>query len=148
MDGRPESGIVGIPSRPLSTTHRPTFRGTTAPYATVQLYARLLNIDAVLPLGEAVADSNGNWTLQTGPLAAGPYIFTATVTNPGGFPSQEMTLTSPQGGALIYIVPSRKLVRHLSHIRAAVQPAARPLHVTDTRWPRSPGGRHRGMQGG
>ena len=63
---------VSIANGPFSSsgytnTNRPTFSGTATPFATVQLYARYLNIDSQLPLGEAVAGANGQWTLTTGP---------------------------------------------------------------------------------
>jgi hypothetical protein len=54
-----------------TNTNRPTFSGTAAPFAIVQLYARNVNVDAPLPLGEAVTSANGQWTLTTGPLATG-----------------------------------------------------------------------------
>ena len=71
-----------------TNTNRPTFSGTAAPFSIVQLYARHFNADAQLPLGEAVTNGSGQWTLTSGPLAVGTYIVTATVTLPGGYPSK------------------------------------------------------------
>ena len=86
-----------------TNTNRPTFSGTSAPFAIVQLYARYLNADAELPLGEAVANANGQWTLTTGPLATGIYVVTAAVTIPAGYPSTMMTLSNQNGTNLVYI---------------------------------------------
>src|SRR5271157_2947538 len=86
-----------------TNTNRPTFSGTSAPFAIVQLYARYLNADAELPLGEAVASANGQWTLTTGPLATGIIVVTAAVTVPGGYPSAMMTLINQNGTDLVYI---------------------------------------------
>jgi Bacterial Ig-like domain len=86
-----------------TNTNRPTFSGTSAPFAIVQLYARYLNADAELPLGEAVASANGQWTLTTGPLARGVSVVTAVVTIPAGYPSTTMTLSNQNGTNLVYI---------------------------------------------
>ena len=86
-----------------TNTNRPTFSGTSAPFAIVQLYARYLNVDAELPLGEAVASANGQWTLTTGPLARGISVVTAVVTIPAGYPSTVMTLSNQNGTDLVYI---------------------------------------------
>ena len=86
-----------------TNTNRPTFSGTSAPFAIVQLYARYLNVDAELPLGEAVASANGQWTLTTGPLARGVSVVTAVVTIPAGYPSTAMTLSNQNGTNLVYI---------------------------------------------
>jgi hypothetical protein len=98
----------------FTNTNRPTFTGTTAPFAIVQLYARHFNVDAELPLGEAVADGNGHWSLTTGPLAVGTYIVTATVTLPGSYPSGMITLYNQNGTDLVYIDLTPRLVRWLS----------------------------------
>ncbi len=86
-----------------TNTNRPTFSGTSAPFAIVQLYARYVNVDAELPLGEAVASANGQWTLTTGPLARGVSVVTAVVTIPTGYPSTAMTLSNQNGTNLVYI---------------------------------------------
>ena len=99
----------------FTNTNRPTFTGTAAPYAIVQLYARHFNTDAKLPLGEAVANGNGQWSLTTGPLAVGTYIVSATVTLPGGYPSGTITLHKPSGTDLVHIDLTPRLVRWLSH---------------------------------
>ena len=99
----------------FTNTNRPTFSGTTSPFAIVQLYARHFNVDAELPLGEAVANGSGQWTLTTGPLAVGTYIVTATVTLPGSYPSGAFTLKNQNGTDLVYIDLTPRLVRWLSH---------------------------------
>jgi hypothetical protein len=117
----------------FTNTDRPTFSGTTAPFSTVQLYGRHFNADAELPLGEAVASTSGQWTLTTGPLAVGTWVFAATVTVPGGYPSNMIPLTNPSGGDLVYINLSPRLVRWLSHGQKS---------VPHPRMPKPPGARH------
>jgi hypothetical protein len=87
-----------------TNTNRPTFSGTAAPFSIVQLYARHFGIDAVLPLGQAVTDGNGQWMLTVGPLAHGNYHITATVTPAGGYPSAMMPLAN-NGVIHIYMTP-------------------------------------------
>lgn len=121
----PDSGLIGglattIGNGPhaadgFTNTNRPTFIGTAAPYSIVQLYARHFNTDAEQPLGEAVTNASGQWTLTTGPLAVGTYIVTGTVTIPGGYPSGLVPMTNQSGGNLLYIDLTPKLVRWLSH---------------------------------
>jgi hypothetical protein len=112
----------------FTNTDRPTFTGTAAPYATVQLYARHFNTDAELPLGESVANGNGQWTLTTGPLAVGTYIVTATFTTPGGYPSNMITLTNTNGTDLVYIDLTPRLVRWLAHGKKSVPHPRRIPH--------------------
>jgi hypothetical protein len=125
----------------FTNTDRPIFSGTAAPFAIVQLYARHFNVDAQLPLGEAVADAYGHWTLTTGPLAVGTYIVTATVTIPGGYPSNLITLTNANGTDLVYIDLSPRLVRWLSHGEKAV-PHHRRMGIAHRRGPAPVGGAH------
>lgn len=99
----------------FTNTNRPTFSGTATPFSIVQLDSRHFNVDAVLPIGETVADSTGHWTLAAGPLAVGTYVVSATVTPPGGYPSTPTTLTNQDGGDLVYIDLTPRLVRWLSH---------------------------------
>jgi hypothetical protein len=100
-----------------TNTNRPTFSGTSAPFAIVQLYARYLNVDAELPLGEAVASANGQWTLTTGPLARGVSVVTAVVTIPAGYPSTAMTLSNQNGTNLVYIDLAPAPVKRPPHRR-------------------------------
>jgi len=69
-----------------TNTNRPTFSGTAVPFSTVQLNGTFWGVDAVQPLGEAVTNASGQWTLPVGPLAAGTYTITATITPPGSYP--------------------------------------------------------------
>jgi hypothetical protein len=85
----------------FTNTNWPTFSGTAAPFAVVQLYARRFNVDAQLPLGLAVAGASGQWSLTTGPLAHGIDIVTATVRATGGYPSSLMTLRNANGKDLV-----------------------------------------------
>jgi hypothetical protein len=89
----------------FATTSQPTFDGTAAAYAVIHLFAQPVNVDAQLPLGATVADSNGHWSLATGPLAAGAYRITATITPPGGYPSENTALTSNGGTFFINMAP-------------------------------------------
>lgn len=126
----------------FTNTNRPTFSGTATPFSTVQLYARHFNTDAELPLGEAVTSANGQWSLTVSPLAVGTWIFTATQTPPGGYPSSLTTLTTQDKGTLVYIDLSPKLVRWLSHGQKTP-----PHHlvkvVTHPKMPKTPSVRHR-----
>ncbi len=125
----------------FTNTNRPTFSGTATPFSTVQLYARHFNADAELPLGEAVTSANGQWSLTVSPLAVGKWIFTATETPPGGYPSSMITLTNQNEGTVVYIDLSPKLVRWISHGEKApahpgkavvVTPRCRSRRVRDT----------------
>jgi hypothetical protein len=143
-------GLASVPangrfiSQGFATTNQPTFNGTAAAFAIVQLSARPLNVDTEVPLGETVADSSGNWSLATGPLAAGGYIITAKVTPPAGYPSLMMPLTSNNGTFFIDLAPGSKVmnsqpaavaaqvsrpnerpkIRNTSHHRLAATPRA------------------------
>ncbi len=85
----------------FSNTNRPTFAGSAPPFAVVQLFAQRIDIDAVLPLGQAVASGTGQWTLPTGPLADGIYDVTAVVTPAGGYPGPAVPLTANNGQVVI-----------------------------------------------
>ncbi|MGA2703901.1 MAG: Ig-like domain-containing protein [Isosphaeraceae bacterium] len=113
-----------------TNTNRPTFSGTSAPFAIVQLYARYLNVDAELPLGEAVASANGQWTLTTGPLARGVSVVTAVVTIPAGYPSTAMTLSNQNGTNLVYIDLAPAPVKRPPHRRVE---APHPKMLTSQR---------------
>ncbi len=85
----------------FSNTNRPTFSGSAPPYSVVQLFAQRIDIDATLPLGQAVASGTGQWTLATGPLADGIYDVTAVVTPAGGYPGPSVPLTANNGQVVI-----------------------------------------------
>jgi hypothetical protein len=99
----------------FTNTNRPTFSGMTTPFGIVQLYGRHFNADAQIPLGQAVATSSGQWTFTSGPLAVGTWIITAIATPPGGYPGNVVTLTNQNGGDLLYVDLTPRLVRWLSH---------------------------------
>ena len=131
-------GLAPVPangpfiSSGYATTNQPTFDGTAAAYAIVQLFARPANLDVELPLGETVADTNGRWSLATGPLAAGGYLVTAKVTPPAGYPSEMMALTSNHGTFFINMSPPRAprpqaLRQRLSRPRQAATSDGRKL---------------------
>jgi large repetitive protein len=83
----------------FSATNRPTFSGTTVPFALVQLFARRTDVDATLSLGQTVAGANGAWSLGVGPLSQGIFSITAIVTVAGGSPTGPL----PVGVGLYYI---------------------------------------------
>jgi hypothetical protein len=114
-----------------ATTNQPTFDGTAAAYAIVQLFARPLNVDAEVPLGETVADSSGNWSLATGPLAAGGYIITAKVTPPAGYASLMMALTSNNGTFFIDLAQASAVAN--SQPTAVAADTSRPFERSKTR---------------
>ncbi len=123
-----------------TNTNRPTFNGTSAPFAIVQLYARYLNVDAELPLGEAVASANGQWTLTTGPLARGVSVVTAVVTIPAGYPSTAMTLSNQNGTNLVYIDLAPAPVKRPPHRR--VEAPHPKIHTTKPAMLKPHGPRH------
>ena len=141
-------GLAPVPgngpfiSSGYATTNQPTFDGTAAAYAIVQLFARPLNVDAELPLGETVADSSGHWSLATGPLAAGGYVITAKVTPPAGYPSEMMALTSNHGTFFIDLSPAMASVNSQPAAVAAATTRrigrSRTLHITAHRTSRTP----------
>lgn len=99
-------GLAAVPanggsiSSGRATTKFPTFDGTAAAFAIVQLFARPVKKDRQWSLGETVADSSGSWSLTTGPLARGKYLIMAQVTPPAGYSSLMMSLTQ-NGGTFI-----------------------------------------------
>ncbi len=123
-----------------TNTNRPTFDGTSAPFAIVQLYARYVNVDAELPLGEAVASANGQWTLTTGPLARGVSVVTAVVTIPTGYPSTAMTLSNQNGTNLVYIDLAPAPVKRPPHRR--VEAPHPKIHTTKPAMLKPHGPRH------
>jgi hypothetical protein len=107
----PNAGNGNYVASGYTNTNRPTFSGTAVPFAIVQLYGMYWGVDAVQPLGEAVTNANGQWTLPVGPLATGTYTITATVTPPGGYP----LAASLTNNGIFYIdmtPPRPKLVLH------------------------------------
>ncbi len=141
-------GLAPVPangafiSSGYATTNQPTFDGTAGAYAIVQLFARPLNVDAELPLGETVADSSGHWSLATGPLAAGGYVITAKVTPPAGYPSEMMALSSNHGTFFIDLSPATANVTSQSATVAApttrLNERSRTHHITAHRTSRTP----------
>jgi hypothetical protein len=92
-----------------ATTRRPTFDGTAAAFALVELFATPLdNAETTVALGETVADAGGHWSLVTGRMTVGDYLITARVTPPAGYPSLMMSLTQNQGLFLIGLPPGRR----------------------------------------
>ncbi len=89
-------------------TRRPTFAGTAAAFAIVELFARPSNADTEVALGQTIADPNGRWNLVARRLPAGAYFITARVTPPAGYPSEMMSLTQNGGTFFIALSPGRK----------------------------------------
>lgn len=84
----------------FADTDRPTFSGTTTPFALVQLYANRVDVDATLPLGEVIAGANGSWSLGVGPLSQGIFDITAIVTPAGSSPTGPL----PVGPTGLYVI--------------------------------------------
>ncbi|QEH34697.1 hypothetical protein OJF2_32380 [Aquisphaera giovannonii] len=97
--------IVNGPFAPsgYTNTNRPTFAGDATPFAIVNVYARNLKYDAQIPLGQAVADSGGRWTLVSTPLARGAYSVTATSTIPKGTTSTPSVLSNADGSQVVHV---------------------------------------------
>lgn len=84
----------------ITKNNQPTFAGSAAPFAIVQLYARQAPTSNSFFLGQAIASASGTWSLQVGPLARGAYLISAIVAPPSGSPFPLTPLPGP-GGALI-----------------------------------------------
>ncbi len=106
----------------FTKTNRPTFSGIAVPFSIVQLYGRYWGVDAVQPLGEAVANANGQWVLPVGPLATGTYTITATITPPGSYPIAANSATLVNNG-VIYIEMTPKTVNVSKHTAAKLAAA-------------------------
>jgi hypothetical protein len=158
-------GLAAVPGNGSSyasghaSTRRPTFAGTASAFAVVQLFAAPLgNTDAVVPLGQTVADADGNWSLVTGRMVPGTYLITAEVTPPAGYSSPMMTLTQNGG---VFLIGSRAgkhggiararsqadpgTGRSNDHRIAALRPAATPSLAVLR--PRASGGAEAGSRG-
>jgi hypothetical protein len=130
-------GLAAVPSNGSSfssahaTTRRPTFDGTAAAFAIVQIFATPLNnAEVQMPLGETVADSSGHWRLLVTPrMTVGDYLITAVVTPPAGYPSAMMSLTQNAGIFLIGLPPGRRR----GHPRTAVEAEAQTGPSKDRR---------------
>jgi hypothetical protein len=128
----------------FTNTNRPIFSGTAPAFSTVQIYSRHFHVDARIPIGEAVADASGHWTFTSGPLAAGIYVFAATVTIPGGYPSGLVPLKNADGTQLGYIGLTPRLARAILHHARAI-PNLAGTHIPLPRMPKLswPGHRRR-----
>jgi hypothetical protein len=123
-----------------TNTNRPTFYGNALPFSIVQLYAKPANVDTLLPLGQTIANAGGQWTLSTGPLAAGIYSITATVTPPGSYPSPMTPLTANAGKVFIDLrpvirrsKPHQTIVRLHHKLPVLNIPGARPSRPRHTK---------------
>lgn len=106
-----------------TNTNRPTFSGSAVPFSIVQLYGKFWSVDGVEPLGEAVTNASGQWSLPVGPLATGTYTITATVTPPGGYPIAANLANN--GLVFIDMAPKKtKVSKELAAKVAAMQRAA------------------------
>ena len=139
-------GLIPVPSNGpyiasgFTKTNSPTFGGTSAAYALVQLFAQRGNSYKVVYLGETVAGPSGSWSLTTGRIATGTYLVTAKAIPPSGYPSAMMTLTQDNGIFSIGSSPAKG--RSSSHQQKVVLAGHRPLirHVRPASrlWRRSP----------
>jgi hypothetical protein len=84
----------------ITNIRQPTFRGTAAPFAVVQLLARPDGRGDLVSLGRTVTGSDGLWALTVGPLPDGVYALSADVVPPEGSP-QEVIPVGPNGRLVI-----------------------------------------------
>ncbi len=133
------TGVVGNASYPLTggldmvsdtgvsstdgvtAINQPTFVGSAAPYAIVQLFARRTDQAQPVLLGQAIANASGIWSLPVGALPDGFYTMTVTEMPPAGFP----TAMSPAGTVVIDTRPptvnSATIDRHSGQVAITFQ---------------------------
>jgi len=92
LDALSNTGPPG--SQGFTRSSQPTFTGTAEPFAIVRLFAQRSDQDAPVPLGQAPANAEGQWSLAVGPLADGRYAMSAQVIDPNGIPGP-MVLFNP-----------------------------------------------------
>lgn len=76
-----------------STTSQPTFKGTSAPGATITLFAVPSGSYQWLPVNQTVADATGHWQATPTPLHDGHYRFAVRAASPAfpGHPTVQVT---------------------------------------------------------
>ena len=103
----PSSDTGPLHQGTYTNTNRPSFAGTTTPFALVQLFARPAGIDANIPLGQTIAGPAGQWNLTVGPLLDGYYTVSAVVTPSEGYPSIPTTPLANGGALVVDTAPPR-----------------------------------------
>jgi hypothetical protein len=111
----PASDSGASASDGITNIATPTFSGSSAPGATVQLYAARSSSGAKLA-AQTVADQQGNWSITSNHLADGSYTFTATATAPDGTAAGPIVLRSGSGSGRIVIDTSGPRVTALSTV--------------------------------
>jgi photosystem II stability/assembly factor-like uncharacterized protein len=76
----------------VTDVNAPNFVGTSEPLATVQLFAVRADLGVPVPVGSAIADASGHWSVTTLPLPDGTYSVFAAATKPTGRPSSPLTM--------------------------------------------------------
>jgi hypothetical protein len=77
----------------ITAINQPSFNGTAMPFAIVQFFARRADQAQPVLLGQAVANSNGAWTIAVGALPDGVYSFTVAQIPPTGLPTSMVAVT-------------------------------------------------------
>jgi hypothetical protein len=75
----------------ITNVTQPIYLGTTAPGATVTLFVSPYG-GAPVPVGRAMADAQGLWSLTTAPLVQGVYGITATAVDTSGTVTKSLAL--------------------------------------------------------
>jgi hypothetical protein len=122
LDPLSDTGVSN--SDGITAINQPTFRGTAAPYAIVQLFARRSDQAQPVLLGRAIANANGAWNLAVGALPDGVYAISIAQIPPGGLPTTMVPLT-PSSWIIIDTVPphvvSAKINRRSGRVAIVLQ---------------------------
>ena len=96
----------------ITNVNRPTFEGTTTPYAIVQVFGQRGSSwpTDFVAMGQAIADASGRWSVVSAPLLDGLYAISATTTAPGLLPSPPVALLG--GSLVIDTIPPRVRALH------------------------------------
>ncbi|HKM53562.1 MAG TPA: Ig-like domain-containing protein [Isosphaeraceae bacterium] len=111
LTGQLDPASISGPDKNLNITNvnRPTFHGTAAAYAIVQLTAQQANSDPTtyLSLGQTISGPDGSWSLTAPRLPDGVYTVTASMTSQAGFPTAPVLIVTPDNPLYIDTVGPR-----------------------------------------
>ena len=79
----------------ITNVNTPVFFGTSEPLSHVSLFASPTGGGPLTPIGQAVTDANGNWSLTSARLADGSYTITATAVDQLGQTASSPTQILP-----------------------------------------------------
>jgi hypothetical protein len=109
--GHLDPASISGPDKNLNITNvnRPTFQGTAAPFAIVQLSAQQANTDptAIVSLGQTMSGPDGAWSLTAPRLPDGVYTVSASMTSQAGFPTAPVLIVKPDNPLYIDTVAPR-----------------------------------------